>query len=884
MMSPTELWQRARYWWNRDALTRDLEEEMRLHLELRAEQSGANAAHRRFGNTTNIQQRSRDMWGFGRLEDFTNDVRFAWRRLKQRPAFTAAVVGVMAIGIGATTAMFSAVDAALLRPLPFKDPGQLAVLNVSVPFQEDGGPGHPQDRSFDLTDVAAMQTTFSDVAAYGNGALDLADPANPSHLNAGIVTYNLFQTLGVQPVSGRNFVEAEGKTTARVVMISYGLWQRVYGGRDIAGLTIKLAQQSYEVVGVMPRGFGFPRQSDVWLPMAIPNTLETLRPFGASVFMTTIGRLKSGVSAADASARMLSRWKQIRNAAGPLPSGQKDYVLDGFIERGGANPLQQALVGERKTALLVLLGATGLLLLVACVNVTNLLLSQGAARAREIAVRQVLGATRVRIVRQLLTESIVLSLGGAILGIALAPIALRTIASLTPKSLVGLAPAHVDWRILLFATALAIVTGVAFGMWPALGDTRRDSSDIIKSGGGHGSTAAHGSIVRRALVGVELAMTTMLLIGAGLMLQSFRELMSRDMGMQTENVGTLQLSLRRSAENDSNREFRMQAILDRFAEMPDISAAGFVNDLPLAPSNGLSLRIDVDGAQRIKSDDPEVSMTRWLRATGGYFPAMGIKLIRGRLFTSADGPDAPRVAIVGERMAKAYWKDRDAIGGTLRLPADSIRYTVIGVVSDVREYNLEKNPQMQLYLSAHAKAPTPAGLVVRSRLPEKQLLARMQATIRTVDPAQAIYSLRMMDDVVSNSIAPRRTNTTLIGAFALLALVLASLGIYAVVSYSVSHRARELGIRSALGATASNLMRMISGEMTWVLVTGIAVGVGGAWALAKTLESLVYGVSVHDTPTFVIVPAILIFPFVAATLIPARRVLKVDPAQVMRAD
>ena len=873
---------RAWYFVRRDQLTRELEEEMRLHIEARAERVGAAEAQRRFGNTTTIQQRSRDMWGFGRLEDLTHDVRFAIRRLAQRPAFTAAVVGVMAIGIGATTAMFSAVDAALLRPLPFRDPERLAVLRVSPQFVDPSGSMFTGGRSFYTTDVAAMTTTFSDVASYAAGAVDLADKEHPQHLSIGVVTPNFFKTLGALPEIGRSFVGDEGKDgVAKVAILSHGLWEGEYGGRDIRGLHITLAQEQYEVVGVMPAGFSFPRESALWVPMAIPHTMATLRPFGNSINTTTIGRLQPGIDVRAASTRMMDRWKQIRSATDDTT---KDYVTKGLIEDGAVVPLHQTLVGDRKTALLVLLGATGLLLLVACVNVTNLLLSHASARAREIAVRQVLGASRMRIVRQLLTESVILSLGGAILGTLTAPFALSIITVLMPKSLAGVAPAQIDLRILAFSALLALTTGVAFGLWPAIGSARQDNSDVIKSGSGHGSTSARGGKARRMLVGAELALTTALLIGAGLMLQSFREVMSRETGMLPRNVGTMQLTFPRSAGPENDRKRRMEAILQKFAAMPDITAAGFVNDLPLAGASMISLRLNIPGAAPMVSKDPLASFTRWIYATGGYFPAMGVRLLRGRLLNENDGPSSPKVAVISERMAKSFWPDQQAVGQRFNLPMDSVLTTVVGVVADVRDYKLESDPQMQLYQSAHAVTPTTMALVVRSGLPGPELLARMQSAVRAVDPTQAVFGVRMMQDVVGISVAPRRTNTLLISGFAVLALALASVGIYAVVSYGVSHRSRELGIRSALGASGTNLLRMISREMLWVVILGIGTGLGGAWALSKTLESLVYGVSVHDPVTFVVVPIALAVPAIIATLVPARRVLRVNPAQVMRAD
>ncbi|MEP6834412.1 MAG: ABC transporter permease [Gemmatimonas sp.] len=888
----------------RDRFTRELEEELRTHVEMRADRirqladqsfeplrpdlrtdQAYVAARRRFGNTTEIQQRSRDMWGLGRLEDLTNDVRFAFRRLAQRPAFAASVIGVMAIGIGATTAMFSAVDAAMLRPLPFNHPDQLVVLPaIDIPKRDRTVEDLSFGRGFDFADAVDMKRTFSAVAAYSAGALDLNDRENPTHLNAGVVSANFFQTLGVQPILGRVFLSDESKAPApRIVVLSYGMWQRIYGGRDIAGLKITLAETPYEVVGVMPRGFSFPRESDLWIPMSIPYVAETHLAFKETYFnTTTFARLADGVSVEQASAQLVARWQQLR--AGRVAKKTGDYVARTMATQGGAVRLQQKLLGDRRTALLVLLGATGLLLLVACVNVTNLLLAHGSQRAREISVRQVLGATRSRIIRQLLTESMVLAIGGALLGVLLAPLAFGAISVMMPKALVGVAPAHVDLRILAFAVMLAVITGITFGMWPAIGSVRKDSSDVIKSGGGHGSTSARGGRVRRVLVGTELALATALLIGAGLMLQSFRQLMSRETGMNTQQVGTLKFSFPQSADSSAIRSQRLEQMLERFAGQSEISAAGFVNDLPLAGTGLTALRIKVPGGPVIKSDDPSATMARLIEATQGYFEAMGIKLVQGRLFTKADVASGAHIAVIGRRMEKTYWPDRDAIGRTFTRGMDSVLFTVIGVVEDVREESLEDDPMMQTYFPMNSTPPNTVTLIARSRMNEQALLARMTAVVRSVDKTQAVFNARMMNDVLDLSVSPRRTNTLLINTFALLALALASVGIYAVVSYGVSHRSRELGIRSALGATGSSLMRMISREMVWVVIAGVGVGLAGAWALAKTMESLVYGIDVHDLRTFVIVPLSLIVPVVVATLIPARKVLSVDPAQVMRAD
>ncbi|MEO7363852.1 MAG: FtsX-like permease family protein, partial [Gemmatimonadaceae bacterium] len=530
--------------------------------------------------------------------------------------------------------------------------------------------------------------------------------------------------------------------------------------------------------------------------------------------------------------------------------------------------------------LYVLLGATGLLLLIACVNVTNLLLSHANARRRELAVRQVLGATRARIVRQLLTESVVLAMAGATLGVLLAPIALGVMRTLLPVSLAGVAPAEVNLRVLMFAACTALVTGIAFGLWPAFRSSGGGQSEVIKGGGGHGSTSANAGRVRRVLVSAELALTVMLLIGAGLMLRSFSVLMQRDSGLLSEYVGTLEMTVPDNRANRTERVRKLDEMLSRLSAMPGIQSAAAVNDLPLSAQGGTSVQISIDGAAALENG--ERAGARYLFATEHYFSALGIKLLRGRSFRATDDSLAPRTAVISKTMADRYWPNADPIGQIFRIGNEPT--TIVGIVADVREATLERDAGPQMYMHLLAGSPTRFSLVARGTISEQAILARMLDAVRSVDKTQAVYNVRMMDDVVSNSVKPRRTNTLLIGSFALLALILASVGVYAVVSYGVSHRSRELGIRSALGATGSGLVTMLAGEMVMVTVTGIVVGIGGAWALARTLDSLVYGVQVHDPVTFIVVPLALLVPTALATLIPARRALAVNPSEVMRAD
>jgi predicted permease len=890
-MTIGELWRRLVHLVRGDSAADELRDEMQLHVELRAnanrrkgmgDADALPAARRGFGNEGAMRETSRDQWGFLWAEHAAADVRYAARRLVQRPGFAAAVIGVLALGIGATTAMFSAVDAAMLRPLPFADPSRLVALhNIEVPF--DPGPGQPHGgvRAVDVVDIQEMRDVFSHSAAYAVGGLNLADAEHPLRVKAGVVSVDFFATLEAVPIVGRAFLEPDGVPNGpNIAILSYGLWQREYGGDAMLGKSITLNNQPFEVVGVMPRGFGFPSGSDLWIPMSIPNTLATDLAFRGFLSTSIVARLAPDVSAEVASARLLALWDRRAAQEAPAP-GQPKY-LGQIVQRlratGTLAPLQRELTGDRRTALAVLLGATLLLLLVSCANVTNLLLSQAAVRRHEIAVRAVLGASRGRIVRQLLAESTLLASTGTLIGVALAPAMLGTMRAMMPAQLSGLAPVTVDLRVLSFAAALALVTSIGFGLWPALGSTRDAPAETIK-GGGRTATGRGAGSARRALVGVELALTMVLLVGSLLMLKSFERLMSQDRGMQTERVGTLEMVFGSSAGDRAVRLHRIDAILSHISSIAGVAAAGAINDLPLGGAGGISVQIRPDVGQPAGTD---FAGGRYLMASGGYFTTMGIPVKRGRTFTAADDSLAPPVAVISESMARKFWPGVDPVGHSFTVGPDPV--TIVGVVADVREGRLESDPMPQMYFPIAEHTPANVAIVVRSALPPAALLARMRESVRAVDPTQAIYNVRTMDEVVGSSVAPRRTNTILISAFAVLALLLSAIGIYAVVSYSVSQRIREFGIRAALGATGGELVRLVTGEMAWVTAIGLAAGIAGAWALSRVLTSMIYGVSVHDPWTFTVAPLVLVVPVVVAAFVPARRAARVNPVEVMRAD
>lgn len=873
----------------RDRATQDLEDEMALHRQLRAESlqrfghaSPEQEAGRRFGNAIHLTERSRDAWGFASTDALWQDVRYAARRLRQRPGFTASVVGILALGIGATTAMFSAVDAAMLRPLPFARPTELVTLNrINIPFRPPDG-REDREESFDITRPMEMRDVFASVAAYASGGMNLDDPARARRVRVGVVSGDFFTTLGVPALQGRVIGASDAQGEAlKVVVLSWSLWQDAFGGADVVGTTIPLNAARYEVIGVMPHGFTFPGESDVWIPMSIPTTPATFQPFRGYMPSHVIARLQTGITPAVAETRMVEAWRRVASTY-PRVEGQESGMersLKAVLNEGAVQPLRATLVSDRKTALLVLLATTGLLLLIACANVTNLLLSYGVARTRELSVRSVLGATRPRLLRQLLAESVMLSVFGAAVGVAIAPVVLGILRTVMPTQLAGVAPVQLDMRVLAFAVILAVVTGVLFGLWPAFGATRSSTVEAIKSGGGHGATASGARRSQRILVGAEIALAGVLLVGAGLMLRSFERLVNTDSGLNADRVATLELSFQPGTRLPARME-RLNAILGELRRQPGVLSAGAVNDLPLRGGGGIGISVAVDGAP----ESAKEHYPRYLVASDGYFETMGIAVQRGRLFTAAE-PDE-NVAVISKSMAEVYWPDADPIGRTFLFGGDPPPLRVIGVVDDVREAGLEQDPGPQMYLLAQRNLSSNVAIVVRDNgtRGEASLLSALRQAVTNVDPAQAVYNVRMMDQVIGNSMAARKANTLLITLFGLLAVLIAVLGVYAVASNAVAQRAREFGIRAALGATRTDLARHVGGEMLVVVTGGVLVGAAIAWAASRVMTGMVYGVTVRDAAVFATAPVVLALAALAATIVPARRAMRVQPVEVMRSE
>jgi predicted permease len=883
------MFRRLWYFLRRGRLASELNEEMQFHREERArklEQHGLSPeqalreAKRRFGNGAALAQESRERWGFGWLDRVRQDLHFALRRVRQRPAFAVPVILVTALGIGATTAMFSAVDTAIFRRLPFRDAHRLVSLTaVSVPFEPEMDERNEPRRNVDFLDVEGMGL-FRNIAAFASGGLNLSDPDRPLRLRVGVVTAGFFTTLGMDPMLGRTFRPEEGRPNGpSVVILSHALWRRAFGSRDITGQIIRLNDHPYTVIGVMQAGFGFPSQSDVWIPMSVPTTRETFEPFRGPLPSRVIARLDDKTGLEAASNRMKLAWEQ---HLGPPPKGEDftDEVRAQITRDGTVRSLQEELVGNRRRALLVLFGATTLLLLIAWANVANLLLSDAAIRRREIGIREVLGANRGRVVRQLLVESVVLALGGAGLGIALAPVLLTLVGALLPDDLTGAVTARVDLRVLGFSTLAAILTGLGFGLWPAIAGTRTDVGESIKSAGGPSVTPGRLGRVRKGLVAAEVALTTVLLIGAGLMLRSFARVMKESSGLDPEGVATLETTFA-TAQSSAARLRIVNGVLGRLRDQPGISAAGVVNDLPLRKGSRLLIVFEPDGAARTEGRQ----MARQTAVSGDYFRALGIPLFRGRTFRSSDDSLAPRVAIVSRSLARKVWPGIDPIGRVVRLGRrDTLPITIIGEVADLREISLERDPFPQIYFPVDWRPPASVAFVVRGALPSPVLMERLTQALREVAPAQPGYNLRMMDQVISDSVSPRRANTWGLTLFAVLALILSSLGVYAVVRYGASQRNREFGIRLALGARTRTLLTLITGEMAIAVLAGLVIGLAGAWGLTRVLASLLYEVDAHDLGSFVAAPLLLLIPALVATLLPALKASRTDPTQVLRAE
>ena len=795
------------------------------------------------------------------MEAFLHDLRFGGRLLIKKPAFTAIAVITLALGIGANTAIFSVVNSVLLRPLPYPEPERLVTMrsNQSVPDLEDI---RSRSQSFEYFGGAVMQ------------AQDYAGDGEPLQVQAALINADLFKALGARAAIGRTISDEEDRFGADpVVVLANGFWQRNFGGdANIIGKTIQLSGKTYTVIGVMPADFIMPVETpDVWASVRVVNPIAA--QFRGVHFLRTYLRLKPGVSVSQALGEMegIDQWLA------------QQYPQDNKGRRTVLLSLHERVVANTRSALLILLGAVGLVLLIACANFANLLLARAAGRRQEIVIRAALGARRGRLIRQMLTESTLLSVLGGAGGLLMAKWGVDLLTALKPANLPRLSSIGIDGWVLLFTLGVSILTGIVFGLVPALSASRLDVNEALKEGG-RASTGGIGTHrVRSLLVVFEIALALVLLIGAGLLIKSIWRLRTIDPGFNPENLLTMRIELPESRYKEIPKQiqFRERA-LDAVNAIPGAQAA-MISELPM--TENLMHNFVIDGRPPLApGEEPELE-TRTV--AGDYFHTMGIPVVQGRDFTAQDRADAPPVGLVNESFVREYFPNDNPIGGRIAWARANPRLwmTIIGVVGDVKHYGLNL-PELPAFYNTFEQQDQPwkrwTYLAVRADGNTGSLAGQVKNQIWSVDKQIPVTKLRTMTDVMAASLAAQRFNMTLMGIFAAVALLLAAIGIYGVISYSVTQRTHEIGIRMALGAESGDVLRIVLRQGLQLAGMGVGLGIGAAFALTRVMSSLLFAVSTTDPVIFAGIAIILTGVAVGATFIPARRATKVDPMIALR--
>jgi predicted permease len=862
----------------RKKLSGEVQEELQFHLEARVRdnlaagmtpQEARQDAVRRFGGELLASEKTRDADILAWLETLGKDARFAFRSLAKHRGVTAVAVLSLALGIGANTAIFSAIHAVLLRPLPYKDPGRLAFLwmdNRRLGLHEDL-------TSYPNFEDWKKNRSFEDLAGFVPTDSIMSALEEPARVPDALITSNLFSVLGVQPALGRGFTPKEEEPGAdRLVILSHALWRTQFAAdAHVLGRTLELNGQPYQIAGVMPAGFAFPsKNTQLWRPLALSARGRANR---GGYFLTVVGRLKPGVRIEDAHSEMAAIGVRLEQQYPDQNRGYGVWVV----------PLLRQTVGRMREVLLVLLGAVAFVLLIACGNVANLFLGRGAARGREIAVRSALGAGRSRLIRQLLTESTVLSLLAGGLGLAVAFWGIRGLVLLAPKDLPRLDEIAIDIPVLIFTLAVSLIAGILFGIVPALRVSRVDLNDALREGGRSLSGGRGMRYLRSGLTVAEVALSMILLTGAGLMIRSLVSLQAIHPGFQTENVLTWRVSPSRARYPQPPQLAAFYAdLLQRLQSIPGVLNAAVTTDVFLSstPNSG---SFAVEGhpspppEQQIEATTDRVSIN--------YFQTMGVRLIHGRFFNEHDGPDTTPVALINETMARRFWPGEDAVGkrfkfGDAGSPGPWL--TVVGIVGDMRRQGQDKVARCETFAALAQRPARGMTLVVHAASDPAKTAGMVRDAVRSVDRSAVLFERSTIADQIGESLAQRRFQTLLLSLFSLLALVLAAVGIYGVVYQSVSQRTNEIGIRVALGAQKSSLLGMIVGEALRMVLVGALAGGIAAFAISRALSSFLYSVTAADPVTYVAVALLLALAAVLASVIPARRAAGVDPINALR--
>jgi putative ABC transport system permease protein len=817
------------------------------------------------------------------MEELLHDLRYGVRTLLKNPGFTTVAVLALAIGIGANSAIFSVVNSVLLRPLPYQNPEQLVTLwsvNPSIHIGYDKFPNTaPQFVSY-RDQTRALQS----LAAMKSNQFNLENRGEPEKLGGTLVSADFFSVLGKQAMIGRTFLpEEDAPGKGQVVVLSSDLWKRHFGSdASVVGQGITLNGRSFTIVGVMPPGFDFPRGSEMpgYLDFAAKTDLWSPMNFSAEDLSNNenfsnvlIGRLKPNVSLKEAQAQLSA--VAARNADQvPKSYGGFDVLV---------MPLHEQIVGSLKPALMVLLGAVGFVLLIACANVANLLLARAATRYKEIALRSALGATRLRIIRQLLTESVLLSIIGASLGLFLAFWGVKLLVGITPDNIPGVKDVKLDWRVFGFTLLTALVTGLVFGLVPALQVSKPNLNESLKDAG-RGSTGNHHRL-RDALVIAEIGLAMILLIGAGLMIRSFVRLYQVNPGLDTNNVLTMQAHLPwpRYPKPEQRIVFYNQ-VMQRIVGIPGVQSAALTSNIPLTGSENIDA-ISIEGQPPAPSLE-KMPLILELAITPGYLQTLRIPLKKGRDITEHDDANSPRVALVNDAFVRRYIPGEEPVGRRVRfgLPEQNEPWvTIVGLVGDVRHSGLDQEAKAAMYLPVIQRGYDDMSLVLRTT-GDPTIIERTRKEIWDVDGAVPIYNILTLDQIAAASVAGRRLNLILMSVFAVIALLLASVGIYGVMSYSVTQRTQEIGIRMSLGAQRRDVLTMVVGRGMALALIGLAVGTLAAFFLTQLLRTLLFNTSATDPMTFVGIAGLLAMVAFAANMIPARRATRIDPIIALRYD
>jgi putative ABC transport system permease protein len=882
-----QLWRRLFSLLRRGRYEREMEEEMRFHLEMQIEQNLASGmvaeeahytARRQFGNQTWLKEVSREMWSLRIIETLIQDLRYGTRTLMKNPGFTLITVITLALGIGANTAIFSVVNAVLLRPLQYSDPDRLVQVWQNLPQL---GLNQVTVSAPEFLDYKDQNRVFERMAAFRGQGFALTGGAEPEQIFGVRVSADLFPLLGVVPALGRVFLPEEDQIGGpRAVILSHGLWQRRFGSdATVIGKSLTLDGESFTVVGVMPPGFQFPPQSlqfELWTN--VPFDLNDLnrrgwRPLGV------IARLKSGVSVDQANAELKAIARRFP-VSGPVPSA---YAIS----------LQEQVVGRVRRALLIMFGAVSFVLLIACANVANLTLSQAAARQREMAIRAAVGASRSRLIRQLFIESLPLALLGGGAGLLLAVGIVKLLVSASPDNLPRAHEIGVDLRTLGFTLSVSLLTGVVSSLAPAWQFSKLDLNESLKEGGRGASVSFRRFGLRSILLVSEVALSVALLIGAGLMINSFTRLLQVDPGFDPRGVLTMQIALPQSKYAEiQQRAFFFEQALERIRRLPSAQSAGMTSALPLTFNPDFGFTIE----GRTPSAPGDTPQTRWRAISPDYLRTMGIALRRGRYFTEQDHENAPGVAIINETMARRFWPDEDPLGKRIKLGGPQRPYPwmeIVGIVEGVKHDGLDAPVGPEMYMP-YAQTPfsqMPAGLrfppmffAARSGSDHASLAAAMRAEIKALDKDLPVINIRTLDQLLANSISQHRFYLLLLAFFAAVALTLAAVGLYGVVSYTVRQRTHEIGVRMAFGAQAGDVLRLIIRYGMKLTLIGALIGLAGALALTRLMKTLLFEVSATDPLTFAGVSALLTAVALLACYVPARRATRVDPLVALRVE